>query len=111
MFETAIFLFIAGLTTFTTIYTIRKVNGFEQNLEENLIDILENQEVQKRLYMLGGIIGNGFKQGMGLDALKPKKMKMEDILMQLIAGYAQQYMPKIIGQEAEQTLDIELGKV
>ena len=53
-----------------------------------LNELMQNVEYQKRIYVLGGLLGQGIKQGIGL----PKtggKFKIEDAIGALIGGFVQ----------------------
>jgi len=64
-----------------------------ENEKEYIISDVENylnsEKGQKNLFLIGGMLSNGMKTGLGLTA-KGGKFKMEDLAAQLIGGFIQQ---------------------
>lgn len=59
---------------------------------DDLTDFLHTEDGAKLVYSIGALIGNGARQGLGINA-KGGKFKFEDILAQVAAGFIQQYFP------------------
>jgi len=66
-------------------------------MEDKLFSYIQTEEFKSILYQVGGLVANGAKNGFGLNA--KGKMKLEDIGMQLLAGFLQKYMPQTQPQE------------
>jgi hypothetical protein len=59
-----------------------------------LHEVSENAEMQKRIYLLGGLIGKGIRDGTGLSNIVPKKKGgFEGIIMELIGGWIGSKLP------------------
>lgn len=56
------------------------------SIESIIEDIAKNTELQKNLYQMGALIGNGAKTGIGLST-RGGKLKIEDIVLTAIEGY------------------------
>jgi len=55
---------------------------------EDIVDgLLSNEENQKKLFALGGLIGQGIKTGVGINPRTSGKFKFQDIITQIIGGY------------------------
>jgi hypothetical protein len=66
---------------------------------ENVIrDVSEDVELQKKLYQLGGIMGNGVKAGVGLTS-RGGKFKLDDLIMGLASRF--------LGGNQEQPINTE----
>ena len=64
-----------------------KVEDIITNSIENVIrDATEDVELQKKIYQLGGLIGNGVKSGIGIQT-RGGKFKIEDLLMGLASKF------------------------
>lgn len=63
-------------------------------LENATESITTNENVQKRLYYTGAVLGNGFKQGFGIMG-KGGKFKWEDFAAQVLPGI----LGKVFGSE------------
>jgi hypothetical protein len=81
---------IIALSVVLLVYWLLKSHKIEDvitNSIENVIrDVSEDVELQKKLYQLGGIMGNGVKAGVGLTT-KGGKFKFEDLAMGLLSKY------------------------
>ena len=77
---------------------------FMQILDDLFDEAMNNEVFQKRIYVIGALLGNGIKQGVGLSPSRGK-MKFQDIITQAIAGMI---LPKITGA-AEGKLPWETG--
>jgi len=76
------------------LYTLKKtIPNMIENEKEYIISDVENylnsEKGQKNLFLIGGMLSNGMKTGLGLTA-KGGKFKMEDLAAQLIGGFIQQ---------------------
>jgi hypothetical protein len=59
------------------------------DFSEVLLDeVTQNVEFQKKIYMMGGLLGQGVRQGIGIGKTGGK-FKIEDAIAQIIAGFAQ----------------------
>lgn len=81
--------FLGGvLTVFLAINRLENSTFLEDTLNDFLNSLANNEESQKLLYQIGGVIGAGIKGGVGLD-LTPKtrggRFKWQDLAME-IAG-------------------------
>lgn len=57
---------------------------------ENLVkNVVNDEELQKMVYQVGGLIGSGIRGGAGIDLGKGGKFKWQDALVQLGAQYFQ----------------------
>lgn len=69
-----------------------------------LTEMTQDIETQKKVYILGGILGQGIKSGLGMGR-KGGKFKIEDI----VAEGASMFLQKILGgqsqQESQQSAD------
>lgn len=85
----------------------RLVNSdFFMDILDDLFDeAMNNENFQKRIYVIGALLGNGIKQGIGLTPSRGK-MKFQDILTQAIAGMI---LPKITGAIEGTKLPWETG--
>lgn len=75
---------------------IRKYANTEAILnivQELLEEVATNTELQNRIYMIGGILGTGIKNGIGLPGSGKGKFKLEDTIGLLV----QSFLPKILG--------------
>lgn len=82
--------FLAGaMAGIYVIYHLKAIQFFE-GIAENLInDLSTDEELQKNLYQLGGIVGQGVKAGIGINlpvANRGGKFKMQDFLLELIGN-------------------------
>lgn len=57
--------------------------------------------MQKKVYVLGALLGNGIRQGVGINA-KGGKLKIMDIVTQGISGFIQQFFDKNQNNQAEE---------
>lgn len=68
-----------------------------EKLLDSLLDYVnKNEDVQKRIYALGGLIGAGAKQGLGVGA-GSGKFKWQDMIGQLIGGWIQTKASQTVG--------------
>lgn len=84
------------------VYWLAKSNKISDiitiSIENVIRDVSEDVELQKKLYQLGGIMGNGVKSGLGLQT-RGGKFKIEDLLMGLAS--------KFLGGNQEQPINSE----
>jgi hypothetical protein len=80
---------LAGLIGAVSTYVILKKMVQPMDIvEEILEEVTQNTEMQKKIYFLGGILGNGLKAGIGLNKIGGK-FKWEDMAGQLLGGWLQ----------------------
>lgn len=93
MIEYVISGFIAGLTVSISIYVLLKSSVLDMKIEQMFNDFIsemtENEELQKKLYTIGGIIGSGASSGLGLQK-KNGKMGWTDLLMSFLPSFLNQ---------------------
>ena len=73
-----------------------------------LTEFSTNTESQKKIYTIGGIIGNGVRAGVGIGG-KSGKFKMEDLFGQVISGFVGKMLPGGMQQEQQQTTNERIG--
>lgn len=66
-------------------------------VDESLDRLVNEPEMQKRLYLAGVIVGQGIKQGIGIQG-KGGKFKFENIIGQAIGAVLQNVIPQAIPQ-------------
>jgi len=92
MYETLVYSLIGALMGGSITYVIAKrmvnTDKIIEISDELLTEIVSNVEMQKKIYAVGVLLGNGIKQGIGIQT-KGGKFKWEDVLMQGIAAFVQ----------------------
>lgn len=83
-----------GILTLAIVKHMSKTEKLTEKLEEITTAFLSKAENQKKIYMLGALIGNGAKSGIGLSG--KGKFKWEDLAMQVLGSYF-----KVGGQQQE----------
>jgi len=83
--------FLAGVFTVTyAFWKLEKLTFIEDSLASFLDSLANNEEYQKFLYQIGGIIGAGVKDGVGLD-MAPKsrggRFKWQDMALELATQF------------------------
>jgi len=86
--------FISGsLSVIAILGWLRKTAFFEEILENFIVDASNDEDLQKSLFTIGGIIGSGIKGGVGLDA-KPSrgsgKLNLNNILLEVASQFITQ---------------------
>ena len=70
-----------------------------EKVEDIVTGLLNDQENQKKLFALGGLIGQGIKTGVGINPATSGKFKLQDLITQIIGRYLtlgqQQHEPQI----------------
>jgi len=83
---------IAGLTPILGIYLLQKLGFFDQIIQENIgifiNEAVNDENLQKQLYFIGGILGSGIGKGVGIQK-GSGKFGFKDIAMQIAAQWAQ----------------------
>lgn len=83
MFESilisAVTVAIGGLMTYTIIKKTVNINYILEVSDVLLDELTQNTEMQKKMYLLGVLLGNGIKTGIGLTKGRGK-FKMEDLI-------------------------------
>lgn len=97
---------IAGIIVVAGIYLTLRSHKLEEivtNSIENLLeDVGNNESLQKNLYTVGALIGNGVKSGVGLQK-RGGKMSITDLVIQALAG-------KFLGEnEATESVKSNIG--
>lgn len=93
---------IALLPSICIIYIVKThvlENKVHQIISDFLDEVTTNTELQKRVYIIGALVGNGIKSGIGFKS--SGKMKLEDIIINAIAG---KFLPSY-GENKEQKDD------
>jgi len=94
---------IAGLIVVIGLYLTLRSNILDDKMTitfENILEDIQNEEkIQKNLYVIGALIGNGLKSGIGIQK-KGGKMSLTDIIVQAIAG-------KFLGTDTESPIKKE----
>lgn len=71
-----------------------------QKIDLVLSEVSSNTELQQKVYILGGIVGKGIRDGVGMDKMIPKrKGGVEGIIYDLIGNFIGN---RIQGQEQQQ---------
>ena len=68
-------------------------NKFNDFIMDFLNDAVQDEQFQKNLYIVGGLVSQGAKAGLGIGS-KGGKLKFTDILMQVGAQFAQSLIEK-----------------
>lgn len=71
--------------------------------DEMLQELTQNVEMQKKVYFLGVILGNGIKKGIGIGG-KGGKFKFEDLIGQALQGFLTNFMGGNQQPQAEKTI-------
>ena len=85
----AISVFTLGLGSLITYVIAKRLTNIDRilNISDVLLDeITQNTEMQKKVYILGVLLGNGIKQGIGLPKGKGK-FKMDDLIGMAISHF------------------------
>ena len=94
---TALGCFTGGIFT----YVIGKRMLSDEKILDKLDMILDeytnNEEGMRKIYMIGGVLGKGLRDGVGLNRLIPKKKGgLEGIIFDLVGGYINKHF---VGEE------------
>ena len=63
---------------------------------DDVLGYFESEDGLKYIYKLGVVAGSGLMKGTGIN-LKGKKFKLEDVIGQIIAGYAEGFIGQLGG--------------
>lgn len=86
---------LSGVIGTYAMLRMAKNKGFFLDIFEDFIyDIADNEDLQKKVYLIGGLLGSGVRQGVGIGK-KGGKLSLENLVMQFIQGYI---APKVLGQ-------------
>lgn len=77
---------ISGVMTYVIIKKTVSINYILEISDVLLDEFTQNTDMQKKVYLLGVLLGNGIKQGTGLSKGKGK-FKLEDLLGMGIAHF------------------------
>lgn len=95
MIENILTVCISVLCGAVATYVIIKKLVNPIDLTEEIVNfIVSDEEMQKKLVLIGALIGNGIKTGIGLNP-KSGKYKFEDLISQVLASF---FLPKITGE-------------
>ena len=61
--------------------------------EDIFDEIATNEDIQKKIYSLGGLLGSGIRQGVGIGK-RGGKMSFQDLAMQFISGFLEKSQNK-----------------
>jgi hypothetical protein len=77
----------------TLLYVKRSMSteNILNKIDELSDEIMTNKELQGKLYTVGAILGNGIRQGIGINA-KGGKFKLDNIIGEVVSGLAQKYL-------------------
>lgn len=88
---------IGSLIGATATYVIAKrLLSFDRIMdifEEVLTEVTTDVETQKKVYVVGGILGQGIKSGLGMTG-KRGKFKLEDVASEAIGGFIQNFFQR-----------------
>jgi len=76
------------IATYVILRKFQNSDVFIEIFEDFVADLSENPDMQRKVYVIGGILGSGIRQGIGITKGKGK-LKLEDIIMQFVSGYIQ----------------------
>jgi hypothetical protein len=76
----------APLATYLIAKRMMSTDNLIGKLDEILGEIVQNTEMQKKIYYVGGILGSGVRQGIGIGK-GGGKTSMIDIGMKLLEGF------------------------
>lgn len=95
---------VGSLGLLATYVIYKKVTNpayFIDIFDELLDYALNNADTQKQIYIFGALIGQGIKSGLGMTG-KRGKFKLDDIIGEAIAGFAQQFLSTAMKPENQQ---------
>ena len=105
-------LLMPSLSIPISIVYIAKSSYIDDKIRDIFIDLAEeatqNEDLQKNLYTIGGLVASGAKSGFGLKS-GGGKLKWQDLLMQIAASYVQGIMPNMQPQPSNSSLPNVLG--
>lgn len=81
---------IGALTVTYTLYRLKKDLFFESILQNFIYSIVKDEELQKMVYQVGGLIGSGVKGGIGIDLptkSRGGRFKWQDFVMELAGDF------------------------
>jgi len=101
--------FISGLlTAIASVGYLKKSLFFENILENLIIDLGNDEDLQKSLFLIGGMIGQGAKSGLGIDMPKVSKggrFNLQSFLVEMASNYIQTKIANpSLSPQAPQTL-------
>jgi hypothetical protein len=79
--------FLGGIITYGILKNTLKTEKILTIIDEILNEIQDNNEFQRKIYMLGGLLGNGIKSGIGLSTPRGGKFKWEDLAAALFSQF------------------------
>lgn len=102
----AIGCFGGGIFTYVILKRTMSDAKICEKLHMILEEVAENPEMHEKIYLLGGILGKGLRDGIGIEKLIPKrKGGLEGIIMDLIGGFVGDRLKKMV-PGAEQAMQV-----
>jgi hypothetical protein len=107
----AIGCFGGGLFTYVILKRTMSDEKICQKLHMLLEEVAENPEMHEKIYLIGGVLGKGLRDGIGIEKLIPKrKGGLEGIIMDLVGSFIGDRLKKAVpGAETGMQI-IEPGK-
>lgn len=81
---------IGSLTVTYALYRLRKETFIEDSLENFLSKVANDEELQKFIYQIGGILGSGVNGGLGLNLPTKQrggKFKWQDLALEMATQF------------------------
>jgi len=95
---------IGALTGVLCTYVIMKKMFKPLEIAEDLMDfIISDTEMQKKIYLLGALLGNGIKSGIGLNP-KRGKFRFEDLIGMALSQFLAKKQGEVSGENPFQKL-------
>lgn len=94
---------ISGVTVLIGLYVILKSNVFHDRIIEIMttfvIEVGNNEEIQKSMYIIGGLLANGVKGGVGLKS--GGKTKPMDLIISMLV---EKFVPTVMAENQKAVL-------
>ena len=104
-YETAIFLVIGWVIPVISGYVLFKTGCLNAKIQEivyeSVSEVAENEDLQKKVYVIGALLGNGIKHGIGMN-VKGGKFKISDIVSEGVGAFMRHIFSKVTPSEGEQ---------
>lgn len=88
--------FLSGsLVMVYALFQLKKSSFFENILLNVLQEVANSEELKQNLYLIGGLLGQGFKGGFGIEIPTKNrggKFKLQDLAMDLVGQFIQKSM-------------------
>jgi len=80
--------FLSGsLVVFYALWKLKKDKIIEDLMANFLIDLGSDEELQKTLYQVGGILGQGAKAGIGFNVPRNSKFNLNNFLLEMAGNW------------------------